>query len=112
MSGSSRIVGLVQLLLKADVGKMVIEDYAACLEFRFDDFQVIEDTKDDVGVLTLQVVICISFDLGDPFNMLCFNYANQLYICSCSLTIFVVQLQTLHICSWDSMSMGPLSKQF
>ncbi|AQK69479.1 Nuclear pore complex protein NUP205 [Zea mays] len=54
---SSRIVGLVQLLLKADVGKMVIEDYAACLEFRFDDFQVIEDTKDDVGVLTLQLLV-------------------------------------------------------
>jgi hypothetical protein len=33
------------LLLEADVGKTVIEDYAACLEFRFDDFQVIEDTK-------------------------------------------------------------------
>ena len=110
--GSSRIVGLAQLLLKADVGKMVIEDYAACLEFRFDDFQVIEDTKDDVGVLILQVVICISFDLGDPFDGLCFNYANQLYICSCLLTIFVVQLQTLHICSWDLMSMDPLSKQF
>ncbi|CAD6251488.1 unnamed protein product [Miscanthus lutarioriparius] len=54
---SSRIVGLVQLLLKADVGKMVIEDYAACLEFRFDDFQVIEDTKDDVGVLILQLLV-------------------------------------------------------
>ncbi|OEL25614.1 Nuclear pore complex protein NUP205 [Dichanthelium oligosanthes] len=54
---SSRIVGLVQLLLKADVGKTVIEDYAACLEFRFDDFQVVEDTKDDVGVLILQVIL-------------------------------------------------------
>ncbi|CAL4889322.1 unnamed protein product [Urochloa decumbens] len=54
---SSRIVGLVQLLLKADVGKTVIEDYAACLEFRFDDFQVVEDTKDDVGVLILQLLV-------------------------------------------------------
>ncbi|KAG8058444.1 hypothetical protein GUJ93_ZPchr0002g26266 [Zizania palustris] len=54
---SSRIVGLVQLLLKADVAKSVIEDYAACLEFRFDDFQVIENTKDDVGVLILQLLI-------------------------------------------------------
>ncbi|KAG2656841.1 nuclear pore complex protein NUP205-like isoform X2 [Panicum virgatum] len=54
---SSRIVGLVQLLLEADVGKTVIEDYAACLEFRFDDFQVIEDTKDDVGVLILQLLV-------------------------------------------------------
>uniref|UniRef100_A0A0E0JX12 Nuclear pore complex protein NUP205 n=1 Tax=Oryza punctata TaxID=4537 RepID=A0A0E0JX12_ORYPU len=54
---SSRIVGLVQLLLKADVAKSVIEDYAACLEFRFDDFQVIENTKYDVGVLILQLLI-------------------------------------------------------
>jgi nuclear pore complex protein Nup205 len=54
---SSRIVGLVQLLLKADVAKSVIEDYAACLEFRFDDFQAIENTKDDVGVLILQLLI-------------------------------------------------------
>ncbi|CAN6243490.1 unnamed protein product [Urochloa humidicola] len=54
---SSRIVGLVQLLLKADVGKTVIEDYAACLEFRFDDFQVVQDTKDDVGVLILQLLV-------------------------------------------------------
>ncbi|XP_015688500.2 nuclear pore complex protein NUP205 [Oryza brachyantha] len=54
---SSRIVGLVQLLLKADVAKSVIEDYAACLEFRFDDFQVIENTKDDVGVLILQLLL-------------------------------------------------------
>ncbi|CAD6247641.1 unnamed protein product [Miscanthus lutarioriparius] len=59
---SSRIVGLVQLLLKADVGKMVIEDYAACLEFRFDDFQVIEDTKDDVGVLILQLLYELCLD--------------------------------------------------
>ncbi|KAL6888297.1 hypothetical protein ACP4OV_009323 [Aristida adscensionis] len=54
---SSRIVGLVQLLLKADVAKTVIEDYASCLEFRFDDFQVIENTKDDVGVLILQLLV-------------------------------------------------------
>jgi hypothetical protein len=82
--GSSRIVGLVQLLLKADVGKMVIEDYAACLEFRFDDFQVIEDTKDDVGVLILQVVICISFDLGDPFDGLCLiMLINYIYAVAC-----------------------------
>lgn len=81
ISGSSRIVGLVQLLLKADVGKTVIEDYAACLEFRFDDFQVIEDTKDDVGVLILQVVILFPLTLFvELFNDLCFNYANQSYM--------------------------------
>ncbi|TVU02504.1 hypothetical protein EJB05_51989 [Eragrostis curvula] len=54
---SSRIVGLVQLLLKADVAKAIIEDYAACLEFRFDDSQVIDNTKDDVGVLILQLLV-------------------------------------------------------
>ncbi|KAM0920997.1 hypothetical protein ACQ4PT_007209 [Festuca glaucescens] len=54
---SSRIVGLVQLLLKDNVSKSLIEDYAACLEYRFDDFQVIENTKDDVGVLILQLLI-------------------------------------------------------
>lgn len=81
---SSRIVGLVQLLLKADVGKMVIEDYAACLEFRFDDFQVIEDTKDDVGVLILQVVICISFELGDPLTgCVLIMLINYIYAVAC-----------------------------
>jgi nuclear pore complex protein Nup205 len=81
ISGSSRIVGLVQLLLKADVGKTVIEDYAACLEFRFDDFQVIDDTKDDVGILILQVVILFPLTLFvELFNDLCFNYANQSYM--------------------------------
>ncbi|KAK3156306.1 hypothetical protein QOZ80_2AG0105440 [Eleusine coracana subsp. coracana] len=54
---SSRIVGLVQLLLKADVAKAITEDYAACLEFRFDDSQVIDNTKDDVGLLILQLLV-------------------------------------------------------
>lgn len=60
---SSRIVGLVQLLLKADAAKSLVEDYATCLELRFDECQIIENTKDDVGVLILQVVL----------NSLCFS---------------------------------------
>ncbi|XP_020088373.1 nuclear pore complex protein NUP205 isoform X2 [Ananas comosus] len=54
---SSRIVGLVQLLLKADAAKSLVEDYATCLELRFDECQIIENTKDDVGVLILQLLI-------------------------------------------------------
>ena len=93
--GSSRIVGLVQLLLEADVGKTVIEDYAACLEFRFDDFQVIEDTKDDVGVLILQVVISFPLTLFDElFIDLFFLIMLVNHICSCLWTISVVQLRT------------------
>ncbi|GJN19280.1 hypothetical protein PR202_gb06537 [Eleusine coracana subsp. coracana] len=61
-NGSSRIVGLVQLLLKADVAKAITEDYAACLEFRFDDSQVIDNTKDDVGLLILQLLYELCLD--------------------------------------------------
>ena len=70
------------MLLEADVGKTVIEDYAACLEFRFDDFQVIEDTKDDVGVLILQVVISFPLTLFDELfiDLFFFNYASQSYM--------------------------------
>ncbi|KAG0484588.1 hypothetical protein HPP92_008667 [Vanilla planifolia] len=50
----SRIVGLVQLLLKANAAKCLIEDYAACLESRFDESAPVENTKDDAGVLIMQ----------------------------------------------------------
>lgn len=52
---SSRMVGLVQLLLKSNAASCLIEDYAACLELRSEDCQVIENTSDDPGVLILQV---------------------------------------------------------
>ncbi|KAG0486360.1 hypothetical protein HPP92_008455 [Vanilla planifolia] len=54
---SSRIVGLVQLLLKANAAKCLIEDYAACLESRFDESAPVENTKDDAGVLIMQLLI-------------------------------------------------------
>ncbi|XP_073116730.1 nuclear pore complex protein NUP205 isoform X3 [Elaeis guineensis] len=54
---SSRLVGLVQLLLKSSAAKCLIEDFATCLELRFDEYQVIENTKDDVGILILQLLI-------------------------------------------------------
>lgn len=52
---SSRMVGLVQLLLKSNAASCLIEDYAACLELRSEDCQVIENTSDDPGVLIFQV---------------------------------------------------------
>ncbi|XP_065016073.1 nuclear pore complex protein NUP205-like isoform X2 [Musa acuminata AAA Group] len=54
---SSRMVGLVQLMLKSNAAKHLIEDYATCLESRFDECQSIENTKDDPGVLILQLLI-------------------------------------------------------
>lgn len=52
------MVGLVPLLLKSSAAKCLVEDYAACLESRFDEFQLSENSKDDSGVLILQV--CLS----------------------------------------------------
>lgn len=54
---SSRMAGLVQLLLKANAAKYITEDYAACLEARFDEPVVVENTKDDPGVLIMQLLI-------------------------------------------------------
>ncbi|KAJ6813375.1 nuclear pore complex protein NUP205 isoform X1 [Iris pallida] len=54
---SSRMVGLVQLLLKLNAAKGLVEDFANCLESRFDEFQVIENTKGDTGVLILQLLL-------------------------------------------------------
>ena len=52
---SARMVSLVPLLLKSNSAKCLVEDYAACLESRFDELQLIENYKDDAGVLILQV---------------------------------------------------------
>ncbi|PKA64573.1 hypothetical protein AXF42_Ash007319 [Apostasia shenzhenica] len=54
---SLRMVGLVQLLLKANAAGCLIEDYAACLENHFDESVVIGNTKDDAGVLIMQLLI-------------------------------------------------------
>ncbi|XP_058074466.1 nuclear pore complex protein NUP205 [Magnolia sinica] len=54
---SSRMVGLVQLLLKSNAASSLIEDYAACLELRSEECQVIENTRDDAGILILQLLI-------------------------------------------------------
>ncbi|KAK1264926.1 hypothetical protein QJS04_geneDACA016129 [Acorus gramineus] len=54
---SSRMVGLVQLLLKSNASKYLIMDYASCLESRSEESQIIEKTKDDVGVLIIQLLM-------------------------------------------------------
>ncbi|XXG47855.1 hypothetical protein AAC387_Pa02g2424 [Persea americana] len=54
---SARMVGLVPLLLKANAANSLVEDYAACLELRSEQFQAIENTDDDRGVLILQLLI-------------------------------------------------------
>ncbi|EPS63961.1 hypothetical protein M569_10821, partial [Genlisea aurea] len=52
---SERIIGLPQLLLKTNYASGLIEDYAACLELRSEECQVIEDSSMDSGVLIMQV---------------------------------------------------------
>lgn len=49
------MVGLVQLLLKSNAASSLIEDYAACLELRSEESQIIENSSEDPGVLILQV---------------------------------------------------------
>uniref|UniRef100_A0A6N2K971 Uncharacterized protein n=1 Tax=Salix viminalis TaxID=40686 RepID=A0A6N2K971_SALVM len=48
---SSRVVGLVQLLLKSNAANSLVEDYAACLEVRSEECQIIENKVDDPGLL-------------------------------------------------------------
>jgi nuclear pore complex protein Nup205 len=54
---SSRMVGLVQLLLKSNSASNLIEDYAACLELRSEECQLIENSSDDPGVLIMQLLL-------------------------------------------------------
>ena len=49
------MVGLVQLLLKSNAANSLVEDYAACLELRSQECQVIENSGDDPGILIMQV---------------------------------------------------------
>lgn len=58
LGDSSRMVGLVQLLLKSNAASSLIEDYAACLELRSEECQIIENSSDDPGVLIMQVCTC------------------------------------------------------
>lgn len=63
---SSRMVGLVQLLLKSNAANLLVEDYAACLELRSQECQVLENSGDDSGILIMQVnlsllCVCVCF---------------------------------------------------
>ncbi|MED6124108.1 hypothetical protein PIB30_056009 [Stylosanthes scabra] len=54
---STRMIGLVQLLLKSNAGNSLIEDYAACLELRSEESQTIDNNNDDPGILILKLLI-------------------------------------------------------
>ncbi|KAJ0091057.1 hypothetical protein Patl1_13095 [Pistacia atlantica] len=54
---SSRMVGLVQLLLKYNAASSLVEDYAACLELRSEESQIVENSGEDPGVLIMQLLI-------------------------------------------------------
>lgn len=76
---SSRMIGLVQLLLKSNASSCLIEDYAACLELRSEECQTIENSGNDPGILIMQLLIdnisrpapnithlLLKFDLDSP----------------------------------------------
>lgn len=78
---SARMVGLVPLLLKSNAASSIIEDYAACLELRSEESQIIENSTADPGVLILQLLIdnisrpapniahlLLKFDLDTPIE--------------------------------------------
>ncbi|XP_048227687.1 nuclear pore complex protein NUP205 isoform X2 [Ricinus communis] len=54
---SSRMIGLVQLLLKSNAASCLVEDYAACLELRSEECQIIENSANDSGILIMQLLI-------------------------------------------------------
>ncbi|XP_021760813.1 nuclear pore complex protein NUP205-like [Chenopodium quinoa] len=78
---SSRMVGLVQLLLKSNAASSLVEDYASCLEIRAQESQIVDNSSDDLGVLILQLLIdnisrpapnvthlLLKFDLDTPIE--------------------------------------------
>ncbi|WZZ04651.1 hypothetical protein YC2023_090572 [Brassica napus] len=48
---SSRLVGLVPMLIKMNAANSLIEDYASCLELRLEEGEVVENSCDDLGLL-------------------------------------------------------------
>lgn len=63
LDNSSRMVGLVQLLLKYNAASSLVEDYAACLELRSEESQIVENSGEDPGVLIMQVSFYVSFKM-------------------------------------------------
>lgn len=43
------------MLIKINAANSLIEDYAACLEQRLEEGEVVENSSDDLGVLIMQV---------------------------------------------------------
>lgn len=87
LGDSSRMVGLVQLLLQSSAASSLIEDYAACLELRSEECQMIENSSDDPGVLIMQVST-ISLYEGTPTQF-------------CSLSFYQFRcISSLHFCSF------------
>ncbi|ESQ37635.1 hypothetical protein EUTSA_v10002339mg [Eutrema salsugineum] len=54
---SSRLVGLVPMLIKINAANSLIEDYASCLELRLEEGEVVENSSDDLGVLIMQLLV-------------------------------------------------------
>ncbi|VVB01678.1 unnamed protein product [Arabis nemorensis] len=54
---SSRLVGLVPMLIKINAANSLIEDYAACLELRMEEGEAVENSCDDLGVLIMQLLV-------------------------------------------------------
>lgn len=113
------MVGLAQLLLKSNAASSLIEDYAACLELRSEESQIIENSSEDPGVLILQVTPVYTCLILSSFTVVCLLFFGGLWLkgsfcmfalllndaqvllsfhfCSFLLTILIAQLQILHI---------------
>lgn len=78
---SSRLGELVQLLLKSNAANSLIEDYAACLELRSEESQIIESSNDDTGILIMQVSLLPAWQLlswHPPLSLIFVNpYSHQ-----------------------------------
>lgn len=79
------MVGLAQLLLKSNAASSLIEDYAACLELRSEESQIIENSSEDPGVLILQVTPVYTYIKLSSFTVFIFWWAVAervlLYVC-------------------------------
>lgn len=123
---SSRMVGLVQLLLKSNTASSLVEDYASCLELRSEECHIIENSGDDPGVLIMQV--CIGILLLSVWLLMFSTWKfleSGLYepagshtiifmpiFCSFLLTTLADQLRMSHICYLNLTLRHPLSGQF
>jgi len=85
LSDSSRMVGLVQLLLKCNASNSLIEDYAACLELRSQEFQNLDNSSDDPGILIMQV--CLHYYKLFVSTFLVYNLPKMVFVCICLLYV-------------------------